>query len=115
MRWNDSDSIFARGFAVIIVMLDPEFFNLIRRFTPPTRAAESSISGSPKISKARSDVSLVTARPNRVSACPSVGANKPTINPVSYLPRRSGYNFARRGSKIIRVTTVSATVSDLPD
>ena len=96
-------------------MVDPDFFSLIMRVTPPIRAAESSISGSPKTSKARSDVKRVTVLPKRVSACPSVGANNPTQSPSLYLPSNSGYIFASRGKRIINVATVSATVSDLPD
>jgi len=67
MRWKDFDSIFARGFAVIIIRLLPEFLSLICRVTPGTFPRESSISGSPKISIALSEVSRFTVRPNSVS------------------------------------------------
>ena len=115
IKWKDLDSIFARGLAVIIIRVDPEFFNLMLRTTPGVFVAISSISGSPRTSRALSLVRRETVLPYRVSTCDWIGANIPTQIPSPNLPRSSGYIFARRGRITINVATVLAIVSDLPD
>ena len=115
MTWKLFDSIFARGLAVIIMTTEPEFFSRIERVMPPWRLGESLISGSPMMSRARSDVSRETVREKSVSTWPSVGANMPTHRPSLNFPNRSGYIFARLGSSTMSVAMTSATVSLLPD
>ena len=68
MMWKVSDSILARGFAVIIVIDEPDFFKRIFLLTPETLVIVSSISGSSRSSLARSEVKRLMVRPNTVSA-----------------------------------------------